>query len=68
MITDRNPLIVRHQRLVGAEQFANVGGVVNRRVKIGVVTNLCGYLIAHVGLRYETARPVFLSLLIGIRT
>ena len=33
MMASRNPVIARHQGLVGAEQFAHIGGVVDRGVK-----------------------------------
>ena len=65
MIADRNPLIVRHQGLVGAEQFAHIGGVVDRGVKIGVVANLRGYAVHHIGLCDQTLRPRALDVRFG---
>src|ERR1051325_2848209 len=39
MIADRNPLVIRQQRIVGTKHAANVGRMRDRRIKIGVVAN-----------------------------
>ena len=39
MIADRHPLVVRQQRVVGAEQLADVGGVVDADIEVGVVAD-----------------------------
>jgi len=40
VVADGHPLVVGHERVVGAEQAADVGGVVHRGVEVGVVANL----------------------------
>ena len=39
MIADRHPLVVRQQRIVGPEQLADVGRVVDADVEVGVVAD-----------------------------
>ncbi len=42
MIADRHPFVVGKQRIVGPEHAADVGGVVDRGVEIGVVADRGG--------------------------
>ena len=53
MIPDRHPLVVWKQRTVRAKHRAHVRGVVNGRIKVGVVANLYGEKQLGVRLRYE---------------
>ena len=39
MIADRHPLVVRQQRVVGAEQLADVGRVMDADIEVGVVAD-----------------------------
>ena len=39
MIADRHELVVRQQRVVGPELLADVGGVVDPDIEVGVVTD-----------------------------
>ncbi len=39
MIGDRNIFVVRQERRIGSKEAADVGGVVNGRVEIGVIAN-----------------------------
>ncbi len=39
VVADRQPLVVRQQRVVGAEQPADVGGVEHRGVEVGVIAD-----------------------------
>ena len=40
VISDRHPLVVGQQRIVGPEHRADVGGVIDRRVEVGVIVDL----------------------------
>lgn len=54
MVPDRKVLPVRHQRLLLApEHDAHVGRMVYRRVKIGVVANVCGEVHRSLPLGYQ---------------
>ena len=44
MITDGNVFVVGQQRIVGTEQLADARGVIDRGVKVRVVSNLRGKL------------------------
>ncbi len=57
VIADGHPLVVGHQRLVGAEQLADGGGVVNAGVEVGVVADAAGHGELGPGLRQQRLRP-----------
>ncbi len=40
VIADRHVFVVRQQRIVGAEQLADIGGVIDAGVEIGVIANV----------------------------
>ena len=39
MIADRHPFIVVQQRIVGAEQLADIGGVMDAHIEVGIIAN-----------------------------
>ena len=47
VIPDRHPTIVRQERIVGPEQPADIGGMMNGRVKVRVVTDLGRHPVLH---------------------
>ena len=55
VIADRNMLVVRHQRIVGPEQLAGIGGVVDAGEEIRVVADRRRELEAAIGGRVEEA-------------
>ena len=66
MIANRNPLIIRHQRLIGAKQFADIGRMMDRGVKIRVVANLRRYAVFGLALRDQARTPNGLRLRAGV--
>ena len=64
MITDRDMLVVRQQGIVRPEQLADIIGVMNTRVKIGIITDARGHQhrtsagIMQKGFQLRTVRPV----------
>ena len=53
VIGDRHPLVVRQQRIVGAEQPPDRGGVMDGGVEVGVVADVGGDAVLGRGLRHE---------------
>ncbi len=53
MIADGNVLVVGQQRIVGAEQFADIGGVMDADVEIGVVRDARGQVQRGFGHRHQ---------------
>ncbi len=49
MVTDRHVFVVRHQRIVGPEQLARIGGVIDAGEEVGVVADRCRHFQAAVG-------------------
>ena len=47
MVADGHPFVVGQQRVVGAEQLADGGGVVDAHIEVGVVADLAGNAHAH---------------------
>ena len=64
MIADRDMLVVRQQGIVRTEQLADIIGVMNARVKIGIMTDARGHQhrtsagIMQKGFQLRTVRPV----------
>ena len=56
MVADRHPLVVRQQRIVGPEQLAGIGGVIDAREEVGVVADHGWQLEAAVGGAVEKPR------------
>src|SRR5258708_24801444 len=42
VVTDRHPLVVRHERVLGAEQLAHRSRMVDARIEVGVVFDAAG--------------------------
>ncbi len=57
MIADRHVFVVRHQRIVGPEQLAGIGRVVDARKEVGVVADRGRHLQTAVRGRMKEARP-----------
>ena len=53
MVGDRNPFVVRQQRIVGAEQAPDRGGVMDGGVEVGEVADVGGDAILHCGLGHQ---------------
>ncbi len=49
MIADRDMLVVGQQRLVGAKLSADIGGMMNADIEIGVVTDRAGQMHGRAG-------------------
>ena len=54
MITDGKPFVIGQQRVVGTEQPAHGGGMVDRRVEIREVADDCGKRVFHRRTGHET--------------
>ena len=57
VVADRNPLVVGQQRVVWAELLADVGGVVDGGVEIGVIANAGGHAVLRLCLRHQAGLP-----------
>ena len=56
MISDGNVLVIRQQRIVGTKQLADIRGVEDRGVEIGVVADDRGQQHLDIGLRNQMTR------------
>ena len=54
VISDGHPFVIRHQRIVGPEQFADSRGVMHADVKIRVIADMRGQGIFRAALCHET--------------
>ena len=66
MIANGNVLVVWQQRIVGAEQPANPGGVMDGGVKVGIVADLCRKLHCYIAHGDEKRFDALLHLRVGL--
>ena len=57
VIADRHPLVVGHQRVVGAEQLADRGRVMDAGVEVGVVADAAGHVHLDARIALQGALP-----------
>src|SRR4051812_36781558 len=57
VVADRQPLVIRQQGIVRAEQLADAHRVVDAGVEVGVVADLAGQSHLDFALRHEASRP-----------
>ena len=65
MIADRHIFVVGQQRIVGPELLADIGGVVNADVEIGVVADQAGHVQPHLALSDQVHFDIVAIALVG---